>query len=176
MENDDIMYAKAKVNIALDGCRFLCFLPMEQTQKSGFVDSYRYQAVAVTTDSGDTATMYIFLNSERELSTFLTFLLASVGISIAGLLLVFCLVVFFSKKAVKPVAESYEKQKRFITDASHEIKTPLTIIDANTEVIEMTNGENPVCHSGTGCNNKRRRSYLKAACLPSVRQCNQIWN
>ncbi len=120
--------------------------------------------------------MYIFLNSERELSTFRTFLLASVGISIAGLLLVFCLVVFFSKKAVKPVAESYEKQKRFITNASHEIKTPLTIIDANTEVIEMTNGENPVCHSGTGCNNKRRRSYLKAACLPSVRQCNQIWN
>ncbi|MBQ5674762.1 MAG: hypothetical protein IIV45_06730 [Lachnospiraceae bacterium] len=39
------------------------------------------------------------------------------------------------------MAESYEKQKRFITDASHEIKTPLTIIDANTEIIEMTMGE-----------------------------------
>ena len=40
------------------------------------------------------------------------------------------------------MSESYEKQKRFITDASHEIKTPLTIIDANTEVIEMMEGEN----------------------------------
>ncbi len=50
--------------------------------------------------------------------------------------------VFFSKIVLRPVAESYEKQKRFITDASHEIKTPLTIIDANTEVLEMTEGEN----------------------------------
>ena len=86
--------------------------------------------------------MYIFVNCERELNTFHTFLLASIGISLAGLLLVFLLVVLFSGMLVKPVAESYEKQKRFITDASHEIKTPLTIIDANTEVLAMPGGEN----------------------------------
>lgn len=97
----------------------------------GFVDYYRYQAVETKTVSGDSAIMHIFLNRERELTTFYDFLLASIAISIAGLAVVFFLVVFFSKKAVKPVAESYEKQKRFITDASHEIKTSLTIIDAN---------------------------------------------
>ena len=42
---------------------------------------------------------------------------------------------------LKPVEESYTKQKQFITNAGHEIKTPLTIIDANTEVIEMINEE-----------------------------------
>lgn len=104
---------------------------------NGFVSCYRYQLVTI-----DNTRMYIFVNCERELNTFQTFLIASIGISLAGLFLVFLLVVLFSGMLVKPVAESYEKQKRFITDASHEIKTPLTIIDANTEVLEMTSGEN----------------------------------
>ena len=47
----------------------------------------------------------------------------------------------FSGRIMRPVAESYKKQKQFITDAGHEIKTPLTIIGANTEVIEMQTGE-----------------------------------
>ena len=64
------------------------------------------------------------------------------GTGALGLVIVFVMIYFFSGKVLKPVSESYEKQKRFITDASHEIKTPLTIIDANTEVIEMMEGEN----------------------------------
>lgn len=86
--------------------------------------------------------MYIFLDCEQELTTFHNFLLASIAISVGGFLVIFLLVLFFSRRAIRPVAESYAKQKRFITDASHEIKTPLTIIDANTEIIEMMEGEN----------------------------------
>lgn len=56
--------------------------------------------------------------------------------------MVFVLVVIFSRLVFRPIAESYQKQKQFITDASREIKTPLTIIDANVEVIEMMSGEN----------------------------------
>ena len=87
-------------------------------------------------------TMYVFLNCQREISTIRTYVLASVGTGALGLVIVFVMIYFFSGKVLKPVSESYEKQKRFITDASHEIKTPLTIIDANTEVIEMMEGEN----------------------------------
>lgn len=48
----------------------------------------------------------------------------------------------FSSIIVKPIAESYSKQKRFITDANHEIKTPLAIIGATNEVMELKFGEN----------------------------------
>ena len=69
----------------------------------------------------------LLAEDEKELSSFWSFLV----ISIVGILVVFALVLIFSKIAVKPFAESYEKRKRFIMDASHEIKTPLTIIEAN---------------------------------------------
>ena len=59
-------------------------------------------------------------------------------VAAAGYVITCLLVLVFSKRAVKPVIESYEKQRRFITDAGHELKTPLAIISANTEVIEMT--------------------------------------
>ncbi len=106
-------------------------------KKKGFFADYKYLA----TDS-DGTTMYVFLNCQREISTIRTYVLASVGTGALGLVIVFVMIYFFSGKVLKPVSESYEKQKRFITDASHEIKTPLTIIDANTEVIEMMEGEN----------------------------------
>lgn len=105
--------------------------------KSGFADNCKY---LIVDEAG--STMYIFLSCQRELSTIRAYILASVGISVFGLVVVFIMIYFFSGKILKPVSESYEKQKRFITDASHEIKTPLTIIEANTEVIEMMEGEN----------------------------------
>ena len=58
-------------------------------------------------------------------------------------LAVLLLVVLLSKRAVGPVAESYQRQRQFVTDASHELKTPLTLLQANLDILESEAGENP---------------------------------
>ncbi len=100
-------------------------------REKGFSGDYRYLGV-----SEDTGTRWIFLNREPELSTFRTFLWTSVGISATGFLMVFLLLMLLSARIVRPIAQSYEKQKQFITDAGHELKTPITIIHADTDVLE----------------------------------------
>ena len=102
----------------------------------GFSGEYRYRRTLC-----DGETMLLLLNCGRELSTFRSFLYASVGISLGGFIAVFLLLLLFSGRIVSPIAESYEKQKRFITDAGHELKTPITIIRADADVLESELGE-----------------------------------
>ncbi len=102
----------------------------------GFVSEYRYYI-----KESDSETRIVFLNCSRNLATAKNFALVSIGASLVGLCAVFFLLLFVSEWVVKPFSESYEKQKRFITDAGHELKTPLTIIDADTEILEMDHGE-----------------------------------
>ena len=84
----------------------------------------------------------IFLDCRQEISSFRIFLFISLGMALMGFLIFFFVILFFSGRIIRPVAESYEKQKRFITDAGHELKTPLTIIQADVDVLEMETGEN----------------------------------
>ncbi len=104
---------------------------------SGFIENYRYHVF-----NEQENIRISFLDCRRDLESFRSFTAASVGMSLIGYVIVFFVILFFSGRIVRPVAESYSKQKRFITDAGHEIKTPLTIISANADVLEMEIGEN----------------------------------
>ena len=105
-------------------------------RENGFMGRYRY----LLSNIGENYRV-IFLDCTKDLDTFSTFLLSSIAISLLGLLAVFVLIFLLSGRIVRPFSESYEKQKRFITDAGHEIKTPITIIDADAEVLEGEIGE-----------------------------------
>ncbi len=110
----------------------------KKSKTGGFIANYRYRKE----DLGGQNMMIIFLDCGKSLSTFYDFLITSLLVSVLGVGAVFVLLVFVSGRIVQPFALSYEKQKRFITDAGHEIKTPLTIIDADAAVLEMEAGEN----------------------------------
>ena len=96
----------------------------------GFSGDYRYLKAAAGNDA-----RIIFYDCGRGLDSFRSFLKVSLLISLAGIVVVFILIFFASGRIVRPVSDSYEKQKRFITDAGHEIKTPLAIINADADVI-----------------------------------------
>lgn len=101
--------------------------------KRGFVGEFRY---AKRTNENGRETTILFLDCGRKFDSFRSFLWTSVLVGLGGCVVVFIAFVFLSGKIVNPIAESYKKQKRFISDAGHEMKTPLTIINANLDLLE----------------------------------------
>lgn len=100
--------------------------------KCAFIEDFR--CTRVTEQSG---IRYIYLDCSRSLDNFRAFRNVSILVCLIGVTIISALIIFFSGKILRPVAESYEKQQRFITDAGHEIRTPLTIINADVSVLEM---------------------------------------
>lgn len=68
--------------------------------------------------------------------------------------------VFLARKIVRPLEESYQKQRRFISDAGHELKTPISVISANTELLLREIKDNPWL-SNIQYENKRMGSLVQ---------------
>ena len=105
---------------------------LKSSSDQGFIGNFRFSKSA-----DDNGLRIIFLDCGRKLDQFRSFLRISVIVGLCGCLVVFLAFVFTAGIIVAPIAESYEKQKRFISDAGHEIKTPLTIINANVDLLEL---------------------------------------
>ena len=110
---------------------------LKSGNERGWISSYRYKVISFDKGYG-----VVFVDGSMIRSAMMQ------AMTIAGIVLLGCaalvliLIFLLSKKAVKPIAESYEKQRRFVTDANHELKTPLTLIMANVEIAELELGKN----------------------------------
>ena len=106
-------------------------------RESGFYGDYLYSVSEGL--GGKTA---VFLNCETRLNSVRRLALIS-AIACAGCILIaWLLVALFSRRAIKPLVDNAIMQKRFITDAGHELKTPLTVISANMDVLTLETGPN----------------------------------
>ena len=110
---------------------------MEEDLREGYYGSYKYLARATTRGR-----MYVFVDCSQRLGSLKSFLINSIAVSAIGMVLVLLLTMALSRRVVAPIVESYEKQKEFITNAGHELKTPLAVIDSCATVLEMETGEN----------------------------------
>lgn len=77
----------------------------------------------------------VFLDRTLEISTINRLLFIFIIITGIGLIFIFFISILLANWTIKPVAKAWDQQKQFIADASHELKTPLTVISTNTDVI-----------------------------------------
>ncbi|MEA4920320.1 MAG: HAMP domain-containing sensor histidine kinase [Clostridiaceae bacterium] len=105
---------------------------------TGISDGFKYKISDLRDNSGS---LMVFLDMTYQMHSMLMVLGTSALIGVCGWILMLLLVILLSKKAILPIAMSIERQKQFVTNAGHEIKTPLAIIMANTDAMELHNGE-----------------------------------
>lgn len=111
---------------------------LETQQEQGFVDEYRFRILR-----NDGGMRIVFLSRASSIEMHRTAAENLIWVSLAGLAVMGILLSMVSGWVVTPLLENQRKQKQFITAASHELKTPLTVISTNTQMLQTEIGDNP---------------------------------
>lgn len=106
---------------------------IKKESKTGWIDGFRYVKATISGNK----TVIMLVDVGREVDGIIRSGLIGLGIFVSVLFLVYLILKFFSDKAIQPIVQNIERQKEFISNASHEIKTPLAVLSTNNDVIEM---------------------------------------
>jgi len=137
-EVERVMLARIE-NLEEETARELILRITADGRVEGFLQDYLFRVTAWR----DGKQEVMVLNCETRLATVRTLVLISVIACAGGIILAWALVTLASRKAIGPVIRNMEEQKQFITNASHELKTPLTVISTNMELLQMETEDNP---------------------------------
>ncbi len=105
--------------------------------ETGMLDSFQFCRM-----DKSNGILIVFTDKSAELAVLKQLMNTTILIGIASLILLSVLAYFLSRNSIMPIKTAFEKQKQFISDASHELKTPLTVISANVDVLAGEIGEN----------------------------------
>ncbi|MCR5186976.1 MAG: HAMP domain-containing histidine kinase [Clostridia bacterium] len=106
--------------------------------EEGYYKDYLYKVRMM----GNNEKEIILMENENTINRLKFNLIMAIGVGIAGIMIVYVIAQKISQTIVEPVEESFEKQKQFVSDASHELKTPLAVIEANADVLQDKDGDN----------------------------------
>lgn len=120
------------VNISDDTVQTLAQLVQNSNQTSGLLRAYSLRYY-VSTDSGETR--IAFLDASSDIAAMAELVVSSLLVGILALLAFFFVSLLLANFALKPVEAAWNRQKQFVADASHELKTPLTVILANQKIL-----------------------------------------
>ena len=137
-QNGDPVYVNTSRTPSISNKKAIQLASKVRTPKYFFGKYSKYQVHITTTDDIETI---VFLDVSDEIVSYLRVLLLSCAIGLICWGIMLTIVIFLSDKAIKPVVESIEKQKQFITDAGHELKTPIAVIRSNVDALELYTGQ-----------------------------------
>lgn len=109
----------------------------ENESRKGIYNFYRYRIQREKNEY-----TLAFVDISQALINMQNIRITSISIGLLLMCILFAIVRRLAARAMYPLVENMEKQKQFITNAGHELKTPLAIISANADVLELTCGEN----------------------------------
>lgn len=130
--NDDNVYDIARSNIISTSKRIF---KDKTTSGSVTIGDNQYAYRVGKSKTGEE--FIVYLNESLIYHRFSLLVRVSIVLGIAALIVFAIVLILVSKKAIGPIITTYRKQREFITNAGHELKTPLAIISANTEMEEM---------------------------------------
>ncbi len=110
---------------------------LNSDKEAGRIDEYKFSVKKVGTER-----VIFFLNVSAQDESLRTVIFASTAIAVLCWVILLIIVILLSGKVIRPVLLGMEKQKQFITNAGHEMKTPLAIIQSNNDTMALIHGEN----------------------------------